>query len=507
MLLTGVDNHRNGLGNLLEAMPSEHLGKPGYQGSLNTSVVTVASLLQDSGYRTYITGKWNVGSEPYNLPNKRGFDKSIVQGDTGSDNWEPEKRYLAHTPKVYWFEDGAKAVMPKEFFSSTYFVDRMLGYLKEDPRKDQPFFAYVGFQANHVPVQAPKEFVDKYKGRYRAGWTALREERLRKAVALGLVPKSTAMVTMGTTLKWEALEEKERLHMERQMEVYAAMAESMDFEVGRLLDYLRKTNQFDNTVFVFLSDNGSEGSDYKEAQIWLKTQYTQDTDKLGAKGAYGIPGPSWASASASPLSTYKFYAGEGGIRVPMVVSVPGSTRQNHIENALTHVTDIAPTLLDLAQIKPAGTQYKGVAVEPMIGRSLVPLLLGQATAVRSASDVLGYELSGNAALFKGTLKLTKNSLPVGDGQWHLYDLEKDPGETHDLSLSMPVEFAAMQADYAAYVAANNVLTMPEGYTPQRQVLINSLLRYFLPTYGPYALLVLIAGVAWFWTRRRRKVSQ
>jgi arylsulfatase/uncharacterized sulfatase len=315
------------------------------------------------------------------------------------------------------------------------------------------------------------------------------------------------MVTMGTTLKWEALEEKERLHMERQMEVYAAMAESMDFEVGRLLDYLRKTGQFDNTVFVFLSDNGSEGSDYKEAQIWLKTQYTQDTDKLGAKGAYGIPGPSWASASASPLSTYKFYAGEGGIRVPMVVSVPGSTRQNHIENALTHVTDIAPTLLDLAQIKPAGTQYKGAAVEPMIGRSLVPLLLGQATAVRSASDVLGYELSGNAALFKGTLKLTKNSLPVGDGQWHLYDLEKDPGETHDLSLSMPVEFAAMQADYAAYVAANNVLTMPEGYTPQRQVLINSLLRYFLPTYGPYALLVLIAGVAWFWTRRRRKVSQ
>jgi hypothetical protein len=143
----------------------------------------------------------------------------------------------------------------------------------------------------------------------------------------------------------------------------------------------------------------------------------------------------------------------------------------------------------------------------MIGRSLVPLLLGQATAVRSASDVLGYELSGNAALFKGTLKLTKNSLPVGDGQWHLYDLEKDPGETHDLSLSMPVEFAAMQADYAAYVAANNVLTMPEGYMPQRQVLINSLLRYFLPTYGPYALLVLIAGVAWFWTRRRRKVSQ
>ena len=129
MLLTGVDNHRNGVGNLREAMPTEHLGKPGYQGSLTPQVVTVASLLQDSGYRTYVAGKWNVGSEPYNLPNRRGFDKSIVQGDTGSDNWEPAKQYLPHLPQVYWFEDGQIAKMPAEFYSSQYFVDRTIGYI------------------------------------------------------------------------------------------------------------------------------------------------------------------------------------------------------------------------------------------------------------------------------------------------------------------------------------------------------------------------------------------
>ena len=310
MLMTGVDNHRNGVGNLRETMPSEHLGQPGYQGSLNQSVVTVASLLQDAGYRTYVAGKWNLGSEPYNLPNRRGFDKSIIQGDTGSDNWEPSKRYLPHLPRVDWFEDGQTATMPKDFYTSEYFVDRTIDYIRSDTRKDQPFFAYVGFQANHVPIQAPRSFIDKYKGRYREGWTALRQERLLRAAELGLIPKSTAMVTMATTQSWEALSDKARLHMERQMEVYAGMAEAMDFHVGRLMAHLRQTGQFDNTVFVFMSDNGPEGSDYGEAQIWLRTQYTQDTDKLGDKGAYGIPGPSWASASASPLSTYKFYSAQ-----------------------------------------------------------------------------------------------------------------------------------------------------------------------------------------------------
>eukprot|EP01041_Mallomonas_annulata_P027614 gene27614-49268_t len=167
MLLTGVDHHRSGVGNLRETLPREHIGKPGYQGSMTQNVVTVASLLQDSGYRTYITGKWNVGSEPYNLPNRRGFDRSIIQGDTGSDNWVPMQRYLPHGARVDWFEDGKPAVMPAEFYSSTYFVDRMIGYLKADAVQDKPFFAYVGFQANHVPIQAPKAFVDKYKGKYK----------------------------------------------------------------------------------------------------------------------------------------------------------------------------------------------------------------------------------------------------------------------------------------------------------------------------------------------------
>jgi arylsulfatase/uncharacterized sulfatase len=506
MLLTGVDNHRNGVGNLREAMPTEHLGKPGYLGSLAGNVVTVAQLLQDSGYRTYIAGKWNVGSEPHNLPNQRGFDKSIVQGDTGSDNWEPTKQYLPHLPQVYWFEDGKHATMPSDFYSSEYFVDRTIGFLQADPRKQQPFFAYVGFQANHVPVQAPKALIDKYKGRYHEGWTVLRERRLAKAIELGLVPPTTRLTTMSTTEDWKSLPDKDRVHMERQMEVYAAMAESMDAHIGRLVEHLKKTGEYNNTVFVFLSDNGPEGSDYREAQPWLAFNYKQDTETLGAKGTYGIPGPGWASASASPFFTYKFWSGEGGIRSPMLIAGPPVRQANHIANALTHVTDITPTLLDLAQLKVPGASYRGAAVEPMTGVSLLPLLQGSASAVRTPEQPLGYELSGNAALFKGNLKLVRNMPPLGDGRWYLYDLSQDPGETLDLSERLPQEFAAMQADYLAYEKANQVLEMPAGYSPQRQVMINSIERYWLPLYGKQAAAVvmgLIALLVWWRVRRRR----
>jgi arylsulfatase/uncharacterized sulfatase len=495
MLLTGVDNHRNGVGNLKETMPPEHLGKPGYQGSLNANVVTVATLLQDSGYRTYITGKWNVGSERYNLPDKRGFDRSIVQGDTGSDNWDPTQRYLPHSAKVDWFENGKETAMPKEYYSSQYFIDRTIDYLSAGAKDAKPFFAYVGFQANHVPLQAPREFIDKYKGKYKDGWTALRESRRNKAAELGLIPPGTPMARMNTTRDWDALSDQDKLYEQRRMEVYAGMADAMDFHVGRLITHLKRTGEYDNTVFMFLSDNGSEGSDYAEAQLWLKTQYTQDIDKLGGKGAYGIMGPSWASAAASPLNTYKFYAGEGGIRTPLIISGVAGVRANQVQQSLTHVTDIMPTLLELAGVPLPGNQYKNQTIEPVAGTSLLPLLQGKSQWAHPATQAIGYELSGNLALFKGDMKLVKNLPPVGDGQWHLHDLGKDPGETTDLQAQMPDLFKAMQSDYETYAKAHGVLPMPDGYNPTKQVFLNSMTHYWLPTYGAKAFLLLCASIA------------
>jgi len=509
MLLTGVDNHRNGHGNLRETMPGAHLGQPGYEAALKPTVVTVATLLQAGGYRTSVVGKWNVGNEPRNLPDQRGFDRSFVMGDTGSDNWEPEKRYLPHAARVNWFENGRAPLLPKRFYSSTFFVDKTIEYLRADAPGGKPFFAYVGFQANHVPVQAPQAFIDKYKGRYDGGWTALRESRRAKAAELGLLAKDTAMVTMASTLDWAALSAHDKQYQARLMEVYAAMAEAMDHEVGRLMAHLKSTGEFDNTVFVFLSDNGPEGSDYKEAEPWLRLNYNRDLGRLGGPGAYVVPGPSWSSASASPLSTFKFYAGEGGIRSPMIISGTAVAGPNQIHAGLTHVTDIVPTLLDLAQLQRPGSTYQGRSIEALTGRSLLPVLASPSARVRSSDEALGYELAGNKALFKGDLKLVLNNPPVGDGQWHLYDLRADPGETKDLQTSLPAQFSALQADYAAWAKAHGVLPMPEGYNPVKQVLINSFVNYWMPTYWPHgvtALLVLLGLPVLLVMRARRRRS-
>ena len=511
MLLTGVDNHRNGVGNMRESIPQAHVGKPGYLSVLDTNVVTVASLLRDSGYRTYVAGKWHIGKEPHNLPPARGFDRSLIQGDSGSDNWETAKRYLDLTDKVHWYEDGKEAVMPADYYSSEFFVDKTIAYLQADAAVKKPFFAYVAFQANHIPVQAPRAFIDKYRGRYQAGWTALRQARRDKAVALGLIPPDAPMVTMATTRDWETLSAQDKQYQARRMEVYAAMADAMDHHVGRLIDHLKKTGEYDNTVFLFLSDNGAEASDpyaVLTGRLWLDWQYNRDFERLGGKGAYSVIGPSWASAAASPLSTYKFYSGEGGIRVPLIVSgVPGA-QPNQIHHSLAHVNDIVPTLLELARVpRPAGT-YEGRPVEAMTGSSLMPVLTGQAQRVHAPDEAIGYELSGNQAVFKGDLKLIKVIAPVGDGLWHLFDIRKDPGETTDLQHQMPEVFRAMQADYAAYAKANGVLPMPEGYDPIQQVTINALVNVYVPRFRRAAWplaggLAVLAGAVVLLRRRRR----
>ena len=506
MLMTGVDSHRTGVGAMRESVPQSHYGKPGYLTVLNQNVVTVSSLLQEGGYRTYAVGKWHVGKEPYNLPNARGFDRSLVQGDSGSDNWETDKRYMALTDKVYWFENGKEVAMPKDYYSSEYYVSRTIDYLRQDVASNKPFYAYLAFQANHIPVQAPREFIDKYRGVYKDGWTALRKARRDRAAALGLVPKDAPMVTMPTTTDWDALSPEQKQYEVRRMEVYAGMADAMDHHVGRLVAYLKESGQYDNTVFVFLSDNGSEASDpyaITSARLWLATEYTNDLEKLGDKGAYGTIGPSWASASASPLSTYKFYSGEGGVRTPLIVSgVPGM-RSDAVYPKFAHVKDIAPTLLDLAGVQHPGTQYKGQSVEAMTGRSLMPVLKSTDVRAHPVDEPVGYELSGNMAVYRGDLKLTRNMAPVGDGQWHLYDIVKDPGETQDLQSSQPDEFQRMRADYDAYAQANGVLPMPEGYEPRNQVLINSLVNVYLPRARIPAAVALVVLVGLVVYRRRR----
>ncbi|CAN0494911.1 unnamed protein product, partial [Scytosiphon promiscuus] len=206
-----------------------------------------------------MTGKWHLGHTPELLPSARGFDRTIAMADTGADNWE-QRTYLPIYEQANWYADGAAHTLPDDFYSSKYFIDKTIEFIASNAEDDEPFFAYIPFQAVHMPVQAPREFSDKYAGVYDEGWTVMREKRRLAAEAAGVIPVGTEAVVTPGTLAWEGLTEEQGLHHARRMEVYAGMVDAMDMHIGRLIEYLESIGEYDNTLFVFTSDNGAEGS-------------------------------------------------------------------------------------------------------------------------------------------------------------------------------------------------------------------------------------------------------
>ena len=294
MLMTGVDSHRNGAPNIFPAMPPAQAEHENYKGTLNHKVVTIATLLKNAGYHTYMTGKWNLGMTPDLLPSRRGFERTVTMADTGADNWE-KKTYLPIYEKANWFADGKEIDLPDDFYSSEYYIDKAIEFIDSNIKDGKPFFSYISFQAVHIPVQAPQEFTDKYMGKYDEGWEKLRERRLERAKAKNIVPPGSEMVKMATTKDWASLSDSEKRYESKKMAVYAGMVDAMDHHIGRFITYLKKTGQYDNTVFIFTSDNGAEASDAFEApawqvfylKLWQKAKgYNRDYETLGTRGSY-----------------------------------------------------------------------------------------------------------------------------------------------------------------------------------------------------------------------------
>jgi len=511
MLQTGVINHRAGLGNMPETIPPEHLGKPGYEAQLNNRVVTIADQLRAGGYRTYLTGKWHLGHTPDTLPTVRGYDRALALAQSGADNFEDKPNLLIYN-KTEWSEDGKPAKLPKRFYSSTLIIDKMISYIDRDKATGKPFFASVNFIANHIPVQARDADIAAYAGRYHYGWTTLRKERRAAAITKGVMPAGVRTVTMNTSGDWTKLSAQQREQRAGAMAAYAAMGTAMDREIGRLIAHLKTIGAYENTIFVFLSDNGAEATDPMNMGAftrWNANQlYDQSIAQQGRPGSLTAQGAGFASASVSPLRGYKFTASEGGLRVPMIMAWPGNPaiKGGSVATGFAHVTDMPMTLLKLAGVAAQQGRFAGRPVEPMTGLDLTPMLTGAASSVHSADKPLGYELSGNAVLFKGDYKLVKNLPPYGDGRWRLYNISADPGETLDLSGSDPARFAAMQKDYVAFAKVNKVLPMPEGYTAPKQIFANAMRTLLVPRLlqlWPLGALLGIAIATAIWWRRRR----
>lgn len=472
MLLSGVDNHRTGMATIPEFVRPEDRSKPGYSMSLEPGVLTVADRLKTAGYRTYMTGKWHLGREEGDLPNHHGFDRSFALDASGADNWE-QKSYLPFYSFAPWYEDGAPADLPEDFYSSKFLVDKMIDYLEEDADKEAPFLAYIGFQAIHIPIQAPREFIDRYEGVFDEGWNVLREQRWQRAQELGLIPQGAPLAPMPEGLRvWDELSDEDKRLYSKSMAVNAAMLEAMDFHIGRLIEHLAASGELENTLFVVTSDNGPEASaivDLPSFRLWMAFNgYHYDVERLGEKGSMGFIGPEWANAAAAPSDLFKFYAAEGGIRVPLIISGAGVSPQTPIQS-MAMVTDITPTIMDFAGVEASENEPV-----PINGRSLRPVLDGAADETHSATTPLGMEVSGNGALFLDGYKITRNMPPFGDGVWRLYDLSNDPGETTDLAAVEPERMQSMLEHYQEYADEFGVVELPADFSYLQQVTANSM---------------------------------
>jgi arylsulfatase A-like enzyme len=467
MLLTGADNHLVGLGNMIELAADNQLGKPGYEGFLNNRAVTLATMLKKVGYHTYLAGKWHLGKDPTSIPAAQGFEQSVGVLEGGADNWE-NKSYTPKYRAVHFF-DGRKALdLPADFYSSKFYAERMISDIDANLKDGKPFFGYLAFQAVHQPHQAPAEFTERYVWTYRAGWSAIRNIRYQRQVELGLVPADLSVADPLGAPNWNALSPDEQRMDAKRMAVYAGMLEYMDMSIGRVMDALQKDRVLDNTIIVFMSDNGGEAAKLQDHFVdYYRNNFDLTYEHLGEKGSYSEYGPGWASASVTPLTNYKGSASEGGVRAPLIIRYPQAVPQGRRSNAFAYVLDIVPTVLDLAGVIP----HDGRSA-PLGGHSMAPLLAGESDHVHGDNDAVVYEAAGGAAVYRGDYKLVRNVPPYGNRAWHLYDLRTDPIEADDLAAEKPDAVKDLQAAYADYVRKNGVVEVPADYDIVKQAQAN-----------------------------------
>jgi arylsulfatase A-like enzyme len=492
MLMTGVDNHLAGLGNMTEIQADNQFGKPGYEGHLNDRVVTVATRLRDAGYHTYMVGKWHLGHTEATIPHARGFERSFALMESGADNWV-EMPYAPMYDAVHYFDDDSQVSLPTEgYFSTNFYTERMIDYIESNHEDGKPFFAFVSYQAVHYPHQAPREYIDKYNGVYDGGWDELRRTRLARQKEIGLVGPDVELDEdyaktsfPGWKLPdWDSMSVEEKSFNARRMQTYAGMVDNMDVNVGRLLSHLDEIGVADNTLVIFMSDNGADPNQlplspdfrawYKEHYEYVyQDDYEGDYSQMGQKGSYADYGPGWAAAATTPNSYFKTFSTEGGIRVPFIARFPRKIQPGQRSRSFAFVKDIVPTLLEVAGVDESRADHNRKSVHPITGASMWSALTGKTATVHQESEAIGYELAGSSAVFRGKYKLVQNLPPKGTGDWELYDMNADPSEVHDLASQKPKIVAELVQAYGVYEEKSGVVPVPEGYNPIEQLLKNS----------------------------------
>ena len=458
MLLSGTDTHIAGLGTMSGAKDANQQGQEGYEGYMTDRVVTIASLLNDAGYFTSMAGKWHLGETREQSPEARGFEKAFVLLQGGASHFG-DSAPLLESIQASYREGGVDVSIPDNFFSSDFYTDKLIEYLQSTSRANRPFFAYAAYTAPHWPLQAPDDYLERYRGVYDAGYDSLYKRRVENLIERGVVRGSFLTSGNDWVEPWDELNEEQKSINSRRMEIYAAMVENMDHNIGRLINFLKKSGQYENTVIVFFSDNGAEGNsigNMANNKEWIPKRFDNSYENMGRIDSYVWPGAGWAQAQTAPFRLFKAFPTEGGVRTPAIVTFKQGVHKGAQLDLFASVKDVAPTLLEFAGVAHP-KKYHGREVASIQGASMVPLLLGDSQTIHANDTVMGWELFGRRGLLKGNWKLVWVWEPYGTERWELFDLANDPGETNDLAEERPKKKRELIRDWESYVRIHKVV--------------------------------------------------
>lgn len=434
-LLTGLYPHQAGIGHMTHKV---YQG-PVYQGFLNEKCITLAELMRDAGYSTGISGKWHVGTENEAWPYNRGFDEvfaihnwvdSYYRVLEDCEIYKDSSIYMGETPKdvILKTKDG------KDWYTTDVFTDKAIDFIERHSRDEKPFFLYTAYNAPHWPLEAHDSIVNKYLGKYSEGWKNLIIEKTERMKKMGIIPYSTN-IGWQEMVDWETLSEDDKLNTEFRRAIYAAQVEILDYNVGRIIQSLKENNVYDNTVIIFLSDNGCSaepetenfGYSWKENRISNYQEWKRNSGREGSS-----QGVMWSIASNAPFRKYKKFIHEGGISTPLILSYPKYKKQNgSLVRTPSFLPDIMATCVDIANtVYP--DKYKGRSILPSDGRSIFPALLGEQLTEHKQ---ICWEHEGHAGIRMGKWKLVTEN--INKNNWELYDMDKDRTETIDLSTNYP----------------------------------------------------------------------
>jgi len=429
-LLTGIDNHQAGVGDMVNPK-----GTPAYQGYLNQQCVTIAEAIRPAGYHALMSGKWHVGENRPHWPTDRGFEHYFGLISGASNYWRLEPpRQMALDDKPY--------TPSGKFYMTDAIAGHAIEMMREYGGKPDPYFMYVAFTSPHWPLHAWPEDIAKYRGKYQKGWDKLREERYARQLRMKLIdPKWPLSPRDPDVPSWDSIKNKDDFDL--RMAVYAAQIDRMDQNIGRILAELKRAGQEENTLVLFLSDNG--GCHEENIKGEKKDVPPGPADSFTS---YGRP---WANASNTPFRMFKHWVHEGGISSPLIAHWPAVIRNGGtLHHQPAHVTDIMATCLDLAGGEYPKT-FNGNAITPMVGRTLRPTFEGKP---RRGHDAYYWEHEGNRAVRKDQWKLVSKS---PDDTWELHDLQADRTEVHDLAASKPEKVRELRGMYQAWADSVGVI--------------------------------------------------